>query len=178
MEILVLLFIVGILGFAAISIHNKIIRYDIKVAEALANIDVALAKRYTVVTQLFEVAKGYAKHEKEVLVKVIEIRRGMSVDEIDTKSEAVEKEFLRFNVLAEAYPELKADALFLKLQDGIRDTEEHLSAARRLYNSNVSIYNQYIESVPGTFFAKGEKAVSKEFLKFDPKFLEPVKIEL
>ena len=75
-----LLIIVLILFICYISTLNKIKRLFIKVNESLSGIDIALTKRYDVLTKLVEVVKGYAKHEKEVLIKVIELREKMSVN--------------------------------------------------------------------------------------------------
>ena len=149
MEILYVIFgIIVILIIYVISIYNKFIQVKNKVEEALSGIDVALARRYATLTNTVEVVKGYVKHEKEVLLKAVELRKNPTMKDrvmIDeNQSEAITQIF----ALQESYPELKANQQFLALQDTIRDLEEHLAASRRMYNSNVSIYNNLVLSFP------------------------------
>lgn len=178
MELIIIAVLILIPIIWYINIYNDIQRLSIKIEEAFANIDVALVKRYQVLTQLFEVAKGYAKHEKETLIAVINVRQGMTLDEKTHTLAALEGEFQRFSVLSESYPELKADKLFLKLQDGIVDSEEHLQAARRMYNSNVSRFNQRIETFPGNMIAKSNNYTRKSMLEFNPEELKNVDLSM
>ena len=159
-----------------VSVYNDVKRLSLKVDETEGNIDIALAKRFSVLTQLFEIAKGYAKHEKETLMNITEIRRGMSISKKSDAYQQVEAGFQRINLLAESYPELKADQHFLKLQDAVVDTEEHLSAARRLYNSNVTQFNQRIQTFPGNVIASSMDAKTKSLLQFDPNHLKDVRL--
>ena len=152
-----------IVGYLYIRVLNRIKQLEVKVKEASANIDVALQKRYFVISQLFEVAKGYVKYEKEVLMSVIEIREGMSVPEKEEVFDVLEADYARVRGLIEHYPDLKGNDVFLKLQEGIVDTEEHLAAARRLYNANVSQFNQAISKFPGNIITSVDE---KEYLSF------------
>ena len=177
MEIVIILVILLLPVFGYISIYNTIKTYGIKVEESFSNIDVALAKRYEVITKLFEIAKGYAKHEKETLVKVIQVRNGMTLNEKETAYTDIEREYTRFNILSEGYPELKADALFLNLQNAVMDTENHLAAARRLYNSSVSYFNQKIQTFPGNLVASQLNEKSKPMLEFKKEQIQDVKLD-
>lgn len=161
-----------------VSVFNDIKRTNLKVEEAFANIDVALAKRYSVLTQLVEVVKGYAKHEKETLLSIVEIRRGMPIEMKEKAMTSVESDFSRINVLVEGYPDLKASEQFLGLQDAIRDTEEHLSAARRLYNSNVTHFNSRIETFPGNMVANQLNATKQPLLQFDKAAIQEVNLSI
>lgn len=152
-----------ILGYLYVSVLNRIKQLEVKVKEASANIDVALQKRYSVISQLFEVAKGYVKYEKEVLMSAIEIREGMSVPEKEEVFDVLEADYTRVRGLVEHYPDLKGNDVFLKLQEGIVDTEGHLAAARRLYNANVSQFNQTISKFPGNIITSVDE---KEYLSF------------
>lgn len=160
-----------------VSVYNDIQRLNIKMDEAFANIDVALAKRYSVLTKLFEVAKGYAKYERETLVAVVELRNGLSLEEKERAASVIEGEFVRFNALAENYPSLKADSVFLKLQEGVVDTEEHLQAARRLYNSNVSRFLQRVQTFPGNLFAGSVDLNRRTMLAFSPDEIADVNLK-
>ena len=100
----ILLVLIGIY----ISISNKLNRYQVKIDEANSGIDVALTKRYDVLTKMIEVVKGYAKHEKETLFEVINLRKGMSLEEKSKENAKMDRTMEKINVLAESYPELKS----------------------------------------------------------------------
>lgn len=172
MEIIILLLIIIIPIMIYVNIYNTIKRYNIKIDESFANIDVALAKRYEVLTKLMAVAKGYAKHEQETLIAVVNLRNDMDLQEKENAYTAIESGYTKVSMLSENYPELKADALFINLQDAVVDTESTLAAARRIYNSNISHYNQKIETFPGSLIASNMNAKSKEMLKFEKKSLQ------
>lgn len=179
MEILYgILIIIAILGIYIISIYNKFIQVKNKVEEALSGIDVALARRYATLTNTVEVVKGYVKHEKEVLLKVVELRQNptmkdrVMVDE--NQSEAITQIF----ALQESYPELKANQQFLALQDTIRDLEEHLAASRRMYNSNVSIYNNLVLSFPSNLIGNMMNAQKQEYFQATGEERKNVQVNL
>jgi len=142
---------------------NNFKRRAIKIDEALSGIEVALTKRFDMLTKLLDVAKGFARHEKELFAEVIELRRGMSVGELGRAAGQIDAMASRLNVVAEAYPELRSSDVFVQLQGGIRDAEEHLQAARRLYNSNVTSMNTAIEVFPSSIVAKKQGIQKREF---------------
>lgn len=152
-----------------ISTMNKLRTLEVKVEEANSGIDVALTKRFDVLTKMLETTKGYAKHEAETLENVIKWRNGIpSTATIEEKSEfasSLSKVANGINVVMEQYPQLKADNMFAKLQASIADTEEHLQAARRLYNSNVSIINRNIVVFPTSIVAKRIGMEKKSFFE-------------
>ena len=161
-----------------ISTSNKLNRSVVKIDEALSGIDVALTKRYDVLTKMIDVVKSYAKHEKETLFEVIKLRKDMSIKEINDANRAMDENFRKINVVAESYPELKSSENYKTLQQSIADEEEHLQAARRLYNSNVSLYNQLLVSFPTSSIAKNKGMTKKEFFEADEVKKEDVKIDL
>ncbi len=161
-----------------ISLSNKLNRSVIKIDEALSGIDVALTKRYDVLTKMIEVVKSYAKHEKETLFEVIKLRKDMSIQERNDANRAMDENFKKINIVAENYPELKSSENYKTLQQSIADVEEHLQAARRLYNSNVSLYNQLLVSFPTSSIAKNKGMTKKEFFEADEIKREDVKIDL
>lgn len=148
-----------------VSTYNGIKALGIKVDEGLSGIDVALTKRYDTLTKLLDVVKGYQKHEKEILLEVIKLRSGMSMTERNAANTQMDQAANQIKLLAEAYPELKSSNNFIQLQNSIADVEEHLQAARRLYNSNVSVYNTKIVMFPNTIVANGMGAKEKEFFE-------------
>jgi hypothetical protein len=174
----ILIAVVVVIIIWYISTSNKLNRSVVKIDEALSGIDVALTKRYDVLTKMIEVVKSYAKHEKETLFEVIKLRKDMSIKERNDVNRTMDENFRKINVIAESYPELKSSENYKTLQQSIADVEEHLQAARRLYNSNVSLYNQLLVSFPTSSIAKSKGMTKKEFFEADEVKKEDVKIEL
>lgn len=128
-----------------ISTVNDFKRKEIRIEEGRSGIEVALTKRYNVLTKMLDTAKGYMTHENDLFTKVIKLRQGMSVNELNSAQVEIEDVSNRLIALSEDYPELKSSDVFVELQRAIRDAEEHLQAAYRLYNSSVRTYNTAIE---------------------------------
>lgn len=160
MALVIVLIIIAVVVISIIVMSNNLNKALVKIDEASSGIDVALTKRYDVLTKMIETVKGYAKHEKEVLFDVVKIRKGMTIEEKNEANKQMDETLSKINVLAENYPDLKASENFKTLQDSITDVEEHLQAARRLYNANISSYNQMIVTFPISIIA-GTKGLSK-----------------
>ena len=178
----IILIIVGVIILIIsawyISVSNKLNRAIVKIDESLSGIDVALTKRYDVLTKMIDVVKAYTKHEKETLFEVINLRKDMSIKERNDANHAMNENYRKINVVAENYPELKSSDNYKTLQQSIADVEEHLQASRRLYNSNVSIYNQLLVSFPTSSIAKIKGMTKKDFFGADEIKKEDVKINL
>lgn len=173
---LLIAFIVIVVIFVIwmIATINGFKRKEIKIDECLSGIEVALTKRYDMLTKMIDTAKGYMSHEEEVFTKVISLRRGMSADELQNADKQISEMSAKFFAVAEGYPELKSAELFSDLQAGIRDAEEHLQAARRLYNASVTDYNTSIAMFPASILAGGRAA--KSFFAAEESKREDVKI--
>lgn len=159
----VIVIIVFIPLFWWIGTSNGFKSKKIKIDEALSGIEVALTKRYDMLTKLLDVAKGFAAHENELFTQVIKLRRGMSVEELNQASGQIDALSARINAVAESYPTLRSADIFLELQSGIRDAEAHLQAARRLYNSNVTQFNTAIALFPSSVVSKSQALSPKDF---------------
>lgn len=162
-----------------ISTSNKLKRMVVKVDESASGIDVALTKRFDLLTKSVATVKGYAKHESETLTNVISMRQPASNASMKEKSEfnaAVDRGFASINVVAEQYPDLKANTNFLNLQNQISDVEEQLQAARRVYNSNVSIFNQTIVVFPSSIVANRLHLEKRDFFEAEDKKRQDVEI--
>ena len=154
----------------------------VKVEEANSGIDVALTKRYDLLTKALASVKGYAKHEAETLSKVIGMRTGnineLSLDEKSKLNAQLSEVQRGINVVVEQYPQLKADTQFTLLQNQTADCEEQLQAARRVYNSNVSIFNQKRVTFPDSIVAKRIGFTQDlEFFKAEEEKRQDVKFE-
>lgn len=136
-----------------IATMNGLRTAALKVDEADSGIDVALTKRYDVLTKQLAVVKEYTSHESKTLFETIRLRSGMSVGEKSEAAEKMNEVANQFRLTAEAYPELKSSANYIALQNSITDVEEHLQAARRLYNANATAYNTKIVMFPASIVA-------------------------
>ena len=172
--VLVLVFLVLI---PCISISNRLSRLQVKIDEADSGIDVALTKRYDVLTKQLDIVRGYAKHETETIEKVIELRRGMPLAEKAAAATAMNDLQRGINVVAEAYPELRSAENFRALQIAVTDTEEHLQAARRAYNANVSAFNQMLVTFPSSIVAGMRHLTRRDFFEAEEAKRADVKME-
>lgn len=160
-----------------IGVSNSIKVAALKVDESESGIDVALTKRYDVLTKMLDTVKGYQKHEQSVLSELVKLRTGMSMTEKKVANDAMDKVSRDISVLAEAYPELKSNTNFVELQKAIVDVEEHLQAARRLYNSNVNAYNTKLVVFPSSIVANNMGVVKREFFEADEIKRQDVKMQ-
>ena len=175
MIFLILLLIVLITVVWAVKTSNNIKRMEIKVDEAFSGIEVALTKRYDMLTKMLDVCRGFMKHESELFSKVISLRRGMSLGEMGEADREMGELTGRLFAVAENYPELRSAQVFAELQQGVHDAEEHLQAARRLYNASVSSYNAAIAVFPDSLLARGRSP--REFFEAEESRREDVKVQ-
>lgn len=160
--------IIVILAFILIGIYNKIVKNKNLVEDAWSNIDVALKRRHDLIPNLVNTVKGYAKHEQDTLNQVIEARNAavsVSKGNINSQIEAenqLQGALSKLFALREAYPDLKANANFMDLQNKLNHIEENLERSRRYYNGTVRENNTYGESFPAVMFAS-----MFNFQKFD-----------
>lgn len=166
--------ILVLISIWCISTVNGFKKKEIRVQEGLSSVEVALTKRYDMLTKMLDTAKGYMAHENELFAKVIELRRGMSVAEMNAAQQQMDVLSGKLFAVAEGYPELRSSDVFVELQRGIRDAEEHLQAARRLYNTSVTAYNTAIAMFPAKLLAGSRQP--KEFFAADASKHEDVKM--
>jgi len=185
MESIIIFGIIGAVVFLAviaigwiISASNRFKVLLIKIREADSGIDVALTKRYDTLTKLTDVVKAYAKHEAGLFAEVIKLRSGMGTAEKSEVNHQMDQAFEKINIIAEGYPELRSSENYKQLQDTIADAEDHLQAARRVYNMNVSSFNQAIAVFPGSMIANRARYTEKGFFEADEIKRQDVKINL
>lgn len=179
MEVIIkiILIIILIVVIGTIIISNRLNVLQVKINEADSGIDIALIKRYDILTKMLEVVKGYVKHEKETLFEVIKLRNGVFLEDKNKVNEKMDRNMEKIRVIAESYPELKSNENFKTLQQSIIEVEEHLQAARRLYNSNVSLFNQMIVTFPASIVANSKSLKSKPFFEATESKKNDVKIK-
>ena len=152
----------------AISIYNGLVTLRNRFKNAFAQIDVQLKRRYDLIPNLVEVAKGYIKHERETLEAVIKARNQAmaaagaaganpgnpaAMQQLGAAEGALTGVLGRLFALAESYPDLKANQNMLALQEELSSTENKVAFARQAFNDAVMEYNTQRESFPGNFFA-------------------------
>lgn len=172
--IIVILAVVLAIVYWCIKTVNGFKKKEIRVQEGLSGIEVALTKRYDTMVKMLDTAKGYVRHESELFAKVIELRSGMSIAEMKAAQQQMDALSGKIFAVAENYPELRSSDVFVELQRGIRDAEEHLQAARRLYNSSVTAYNTAIAMFPAKLLAGPRQP--KEFFAAEAGKREDVKM--
>lgn len=150
-----------------ISTNNKFRRMEVKIREAESGIDVSLTKRYDVLVKMLDVCKNYMAYEKSVIIETIKLRTNMSMNERVAAENKMNELYGNIKWTAENYPQLASANNFATLQSAIVETENHLQAARRLYNSNVSQYNSLVVSFPASIIAGMIGATQKEFFVAD-----------
>jgi LemA protein len=155
----------------AIAQYNRLIRLNITVDEAFAQIEVQLKRRADLIPNLVETVKGYATHEQSTFDAVVAARAkstsASSVADVAAADGALTNALRGLLAVAEAYPDLKASANFLSLQEELSTTENKVSFARQFYNDTVRSLNTAVKTVPTNFFAGFAKVDAREFYEVE-----------
>ena len=158
---------------------NSLVSLRNYIRDAWANIDTELKRRYDLIPNLVATVKGYAAHERQVLERVIELRNQRLANTGSSAAQQVQEQELVENlkqvlVIAENYPQLKADQQFLKLQQELVNTEDRIQAARRFYNGNVRDYRNKCETFPSNMVANLFGFRPEEYFNVEPAIRETV----
>lgn len=149
--IIVIVAIIALIGAVA-GMYNGLVSLNERVNEAWSDITVQLKYRADLIPNVVETVKGYAKHEKETFEMVTEARSAVMGAKTVKQAAEAEKEMQsalgRIFAIAEAYPELKANENFVKLQQQLQDVEDKIQAARRFYNAGAKELNTKIKTFP------------------------------
>lgn len=148
------LIIIAIILIWILALYNNLVKARNKVKQAESGIDVYLTQRFDLIPNLVECVKGYTKHEEKIFTEIAALRSAYM-----TQSKSLEKgadlnnKMNQLIAVAENYPELKASEQFLNLQRNLTKIESQLQAARRIYNMEVTNYNDKICTVPSNLVA-------------------------
>ncbi len=164
---LIVLAVIVVVILWVITIYNGLVAMRQRVNEAFADVDVQLRQRHDLVPNLVETVKGYAAHERGTLDEVVKARNAAVAAQGPAQQAAAENmlsgALRQLFALAEAYPDLKANASFQQLQAELTDIENKIAAARRFFNSAVQEYNTGIQRFPAALFAASLGFAPKEF---------------
>lgn len=180
---MIVLIIVALLVLWVIFAYNSFIRLINRAKEAWSDIDVQLKRRYDLIPNLVNTVKAYALHEAKIFENVTRARAAaMGAGNLAEKGQAenmLSGALKSLFAVAEAYPDLKANQNFMKLQDELADTENKIQAARRFYNTNVRDLNTKVESFPNNIIADIFKFSKMEFFELNESAArEPVEVKL
>ncbi len=150
--------------------YNRIQSLDEQAASAQSQIEVQLQRRADLIPNLVNTVKGYAQHEEDVFVQVTQARSGLvnaiqshDAEQMANANAALSSSLGRLMVSVEAYPQLKADQTFIKLQDELTGTENRIAVSRNDYNQAVNAYNAYIRQFPTVITAKVTGAKPRKY---------------
>ena len=164
----IILIVVVLVVFFFISIYNRLVSGRNAYKNAFAQIDVQLTRRYDLIPNLVETAKGYMKHERETLEAVISARNAAvsglkgaaanpgnpaAVQQLAGAENALTGALGRMFAVAEAYPDLKANQNMMQLSEELTSTENKVAFARQAFNDSVMSYNNTREVFPNSFVA-------------------------
>lgn len=167
-------------GLILILDYNKLIKLNQQVNEGWSGIDVQLKRRRDLIPELVKIAAFYAKHEKDTFAKVTALRgqaeNAQNIDELAKTETEISTGLQKIFAVAEAYPELKSDSQFVKLQDNLAAVEKDLSFARRYYNAAVRNYNIAIYMFPEIIVARALGYSEKAFFEISAAEREVVDV--
>lgn len=163
----IVLGVLVVLAFIVFAAYNRLVALSQRVNQAFADIDVQLKLRHDLIPNLVETVKGYAGHERGTLEEVVKARNAALSAQGPAQVAAAENMLTgalgRLIALAEAYPDLKANANFQQLQAELSDIENKIAAARRFFNNAVQEYNTGIQQLPAALFAGALGFTRREF---------------
>lgn len=150
--------------------YNTIQSLDETASKAQGQIEVQLQRRVDLIPNLVNTVKGYAQHEEQVFIQVAQARSGLAnaiksgdAEQMANANAQVTSALGRMMVTVEAYPQLKADQSFIRLQDELTGTENRIAVARTDYNEAVNQYNAYIRQFPAVVTAKVTGAKPRKY---------------
>lgn len=173
--------LVVLIGGWLLITYNSLVSLRNRVKEAWSQIDVQLKRRASLIPNLVETVKGYAKHEKELLENVTKARAAMvgatSPHEKAAANDVLSGALKSLFAVAEDYPDLKASENFKELQEELSDTETKVAASRQFYNTNVLDLNNSLEQFPSAMVGQWFNFQKEDFFKASEEEKKEVEVK-
>ncbi|WP_334332715.1 MULTISPECIES: LemA family protein [unclassified Companilactobacillus] len=181
MKTLIIIAIILVVIVAYAGMYNSLVKYRNRAREFSSQIDVQLKRRTDLIPNLVETVKGYAKHEKETLSNVVNLRNSINnasslQDKVEADS-ALTGALRQVFALAENYPDLKANQEFSQLMEELSNTENKVSYARQAYNSQVQAYDTALQTFPRNIIAGIHGFKEMDFLQIPDADKEAPKVK-
>jgi LemA protein len=172
------------LFFIAVSVmflYNGLVLSRNRTREAWSGIDVQLKRRSSLIPNLVETVRGYARHEHEVFAEVSQARGALAKASgpvaVAAADQGLTAALGRLMAVAESYPQLQAVGTFTQLQEELTDTEEKIAYARQFYNGNALDYNTRIQTFPGNQFARWFSFQPVDYFNAGEEAAQDVKVQ-
>jgi len=156
--VIILAVLVILLIIWVVSRQNRLVHAEELCGNALSQIGVQQSSRWDALNALADLTKGYSEHEYQTLLDAISARKSVGAKtpaaEVQQQEDMLTQSFGRIHALAEAYPDLKSNTIYLETMDSVRDFEEKVRMSRMIYNDTVTKYNRLVRTFPGSLVAK------------------------
>ncbi len=166
---IIVIAVVAVLVLWVISVQRKLVSAEEIVKNAMSQIGVQQSSRWDALTGLVELLKSYNEHEYNTLKDVIAARSNIgsnsSASEAQAQEDLIGKVMMRLNVVAEQYPDLKADSMYVNTMNSVNTYENQVRMSRMTYNDSVTRYNRMIRQIPDSIVASIFRFAEKEYLK-------------
>lgn len=152
--------------------QNRLVHAEELCGNALSQIGIQQASRWDALNALADLTKGYSEQEYRVLMETISARQNVgpktSAAKAKQQEDMLAQSFGRIQALAEAYPDLKSNTIYLKTMDSVQNFEEKVRVSRMVYNDTVTKYNRLVRALPGSLVAKSLGYGVRDYLQDDP----------
>ena len=166
---IIVIAVVAVLVLWVISVQRKLVSAEEIVKNAMSQIGVQQSSRWDALTGLVELLKSYNEHEYNTLKDVIAARSNIgsnsSASEAQAQEDLIGKVMMRLNVVAEQYPDLKADSMYVNTMNSVNTYENQVRMSRMTYNDSVTRYNRMIRQIPDSIVASNFRFTEKDYLK-------------
>lgn len=166
---IIVIAVVAVLVLWVISVQRKLVSAEEIVKNAMSQIGVQQSSRWDALTGLVELLKSYNEHEYNTLKDVIAARSNIgsnsSASEAQAQEDLIGKVMMRLNVVAEQYPDLKADSMYVNTMNSVNTYENQVRMSRMTYNDSVTRYNRMIRQIPDSIVASIFRFTEKDYLK-------------
>jgi len=167
--VIIIVALLLLIGLIYVLVRNSLINLEQRVDESWSGIDVQLKRRHDLIPNLVETVKGYATHERETFEKVTQARAAAMQASGPAEAGQAEGQLTAalggLRVVAEQYPQLRATENFQQLQRQLSELEDEIQASRRIYNSNVQVFNTRIQQFPASIPAKQMGYTEKQYFE-------------